>query len=595
MPLLYVQDGALGAVPVFANFSAAMAAQEPIHWWRLSDVIGGVTAAGNVTDFGVGTDPQNMRAEGGAYSRIGHDDPDEFSFKLESSGAEVRIKNSQAGETFPTDITTQTVGSISLLFRLDYNPADATPDPWRSIFELEDETQADQRNRMSIEATAWPVGQDVGYEGEDGTGQLIFKKTLGLTTNFWQAQLNRTVFDGKWHYLVITFDGTNMAFWLDGEDVTSDMVITSGGTGVDETTWWDAYAGLWNTIGLNYADNGTVIGQEFQAAHVCLFDKALTLTDVGTAWASLPAGGKNGQNQQPAAGSWVWKPGLSLEDPFHNAMIQSHPYYWFRMDEPSGRLMENSGHYNHQPALVQHVSKTILNQAGPGAALERSIELQHSGGDFAGLSIDIAGSGQSVIDDFGALMIWVYIDKAALPLTGPIPLWHAFPQITSWDWVNFWISTDGRVNWQLWDGGSASQRTQIVSPNPLTMQEWHCIIIDQSGNDGSWHMWIDGVEVTYTLPGTTSMFYWFDEGGFPNPWSTIGFQVQNKTDFLAPVAGAGGQLGGIDPQDTFRLSNFAFWLGETNNQGVAPLSASRINRGPINPPLLWDRGRGIAA
>jgi hypothetical protein len=574
----------------FANFSAAMAALEPSHWWRMSEPIGGVAGAGKVLDYGNSADPQNMYSRASTYLRQGHDDPAEFSYKMED-GQYIRIQNTQVGETFPNDILTQSQGAISFLVKLDNNWTDGAPDPWRSVFQFDAAANVDARDAHTVSFTTWPAAQDVGYEQEAPSSNFEFTMNKTATTNFWKATLeNENFFDGKWHYFVIQSDGTNISFWIDGEDRTGDMTITTGGTGVDETTWWASYTN-WDTIGVNYAVNGANLGMEVQMAHLCLFNAPIPGTSISAAYASLPVGGLNGVKQQPSPAPYFWRPRIDLADPYHAAMVESHPYVWLRMDEPSGDLVKDYGHWSQQHALIHDSPRVTLDQAGPGAALEKSIRFAHDATNkFAGLSADMWSGSQSLLDDIGAFMVWIYIEEPSLPLGTNCPIIHQTPQITSWNQLNVWISTDGRFNFWLEDPGSSTQSTHIISTNPLTLNAWHCLIVDQSNNN--WRMWIDGVEDTTYTYGTasTSELYWWDELAFPNPWSTIGFQMQAKNDYLAPVAG-----NVYDGQETFRLSNLALWLGETNNQGADPLSASRLRRAPINPTLLNTLGRGLAA
>jgi hypothetical protein len=452
---------------------------------------------------------------------------------------------------------------------------------------FDDVSNTDIRDQMWIEFTTHKVADAYGFTdttGEVDTGEFIFQMNKTAITNFWQAKLeDENFFDGKWHYFVIQSDGTNITFYIDGVDRTADMTTSTGGTGVDETTWWNDYTG-WDFIGVNRSANWVTSDSEFMMAHLALHDRTLSATEVSDAWESLP----QTTVVQPSAGTSSWKTSLNLADPFQLMMVQSHPSVWIRMNETSGNLIGNTGYHGTMTkGIIQDPANVTMNLAGPGAAGERSIEFAHSASNgFAGVSWDIFQSrGPSINDDVGAVMAWIYIDELSHGTNCPIM--SVYPQIPSWEFLNFYIDSSGHVNFWLEDPGSGTQTTHIVSTNAISLQAWHCIIVTQDAN-ANWRLYIDGSEdTTYTYAtASTSEFYWWDESVWSSPWSTIGFQLQNKSDGTAPVAG-----NVYDTEQTFRLSNLALWFDPTNDSTRGALS--KLSRAPINPAALWDAGRGV--
>jgi RHS repeat-associated protein len=289
---------------------------------------------------------------------------------------------------------------------------------------------------------------DWGKVGTQTAFGLYLVDNTTLEMEDWNYGLNfrspRPLLDGNWHYIAITWDGTNATAYLDGASLGSAVF---GHTMATTSDTLDIGA----NIGAGLSLNGSL--DEF-----AVYSSVLTASQIATHW---------------TAGNAVSCPATPT-DPYGKAVIADSPTNYYRFDDSTGRgVADYSGHCRTGAYTTQYATN------GVSGALVGNTDT----------AATLSGSGTG---------------PASGQIMGPT---DGLPTGNSARSAEIWFkATTGTP--QLFEWGSIGTDTSfglvIHSSTQLEVEDWTSVVYMTAASsvlDGNWH------DVATTYDGTTAIVY----------------------------------------------------------------------------------------
>jgi hypothetical protein len=569
------------APPVYGSYNVALTALDPDHWWKMNDDLRSVSVATEaVIDSGsAGTLYDGVVDNSHPRSQPGHADSDEWSFKFDKvQEIDWGVRGTQV---FPADMATAANGTYSVLFRMGQDDADS------SLTQAEDTlVYMGQAADVTMDDIFWvyttPRAGLGGPPFEKGC-ELVYEVRVGGAANFYRLTDTGTdLYDGSYHSLMITQDGTAVQVYLDGVNITSRMTVATGGTGADATTWWTDISPDEMTVGQTQLTpiayfNGNM-------AHMATWLTALTASDANDLWESI---------EDPLVGqgtnSWYH---LDMTKEYNQMMAKSKPFFWAPMNETTGPWVYDAIKGDIGKGIAVNTANVTFGGAGPGGDGLGHIEIANSGGDESA-GIRFRGGPYGAMTAAGryfAVGGWFYIDETSI--TTDCAIFNWLPRATTSDGIQMWMTGADKLRFLIYDPGSSLRRTTIQSTSTLSLQNWHYVMMTYEDTATGWRMFIDGTEdTTFTVDpdttGSTSIIYDFsDEAPAKNAMMQFGMDL----DQVSGVATYGTRRG--QPY-TIRLSQWGIWSYVLTVSSAADHQSTGMNRTGTLISDFWDVGRGV--